>query len=323
MSNKTNRFNARQWRCFLLVPLLLAGGSVQAADSPRITANTEIKPVVTLSADESRAVSLAAGRILLHTDKARQAISAKDKKTALAEIDKGLTLVKVIERALPKYEVTTEIKSGDIVYNTREEVSDNYVPVFDEQYIEDVVAPVVRAKRKSHAAGMKQWKHTGKKNKRRGSPAVEVFSMWRRSSMKLNIGLAADALALAKTELEKDKADAADAALAVLQSEGVIFEFDEVELPLLEAADNLKLAELQIGEGKVAAARATLKLASDDLKRYEQITGESRAKEVRELHHKIDKLIDSMESKNHSGSTLDKSKHEIESYWRHVVKWFK
>ncbi len=146
--------------------------------------------------------------------------------------------------------------------------------------------------------------------------------MWRRSSMKLNVALAADALALAKEELDSDKTDAADAALAVLQSEGVIFEFDEVELPLLEAADNLKLAELQIGEGNVAAARATLKVASDDLKRYEQITGESRAKDVRELHHKIDKLIDAMEDREHSGE-LKKAGQEIESYWRHVVKWFK
>ena len=140
--------------------------------------------------------------------------------------------------------------------------------------------------------------------------------------MKLNVALAADALALAKEELDSDKTDAADAALAVLQSEGVIFEFDEVELPLLEAADNLKLAELQIGEGNVAAARATLKVASDDLKRYEQITGESRAKDVRELHHKIDKLIDAMEDREHSGE-LTKAGQEIESYWRHVVKWFK
>ena len=323
MSNKTNRFNVRQLSCFLLVPLLLAGGAIQAADSSRITANTDIKPVVTLSADESRAVSLAAGRILLHTDRARQAIANKDKKTALAEINKGLTLVKVIEQALPKYEVTTEIKSGDVVYNTKEEVSDSYVPVFDEQYIEDVVAPVVRAKRKSHAASrMKQWKHTGKKAKKTSPPMAEAFSMWRRSSMKLNVALAADALALAKEELDSDKTDAADAALAVLQSEGVIFEFDEVELPLLEAADNLKLAELQIGEGNVAAARATLKVASDDLKRYEQITGESRAKDVRELHHKIDKLIDAMEDREHSGE-LKKAGQEIESYWRHVVKWFK
>ncbi len=147
--------------------------------------------------------------------------------------------------------------------------------------------------------------------------------MWRHSSMKLNVALAGDALALAKSELDSDKPEAADAALAVLQSEGVIFEFDEIELPLLEAADNLKLAELELGEGKGAAARATLKLASDDLKRYEQITGESRAKEVRDLHHKIDKLIESLGAENHPGGELEKAKKEIGSYWKHVVKWFK
>ncbi len=324
MFRKTNRARAKQLNVVLLATLFVMGAAAQAGDTPRITANTDIKPVTTLSADEYRAVSLAAGRILLHTDKAREAIARKDKKTALKEINQGLTLVKLIERTLPKYKVTTEIKSGDTVYRSEEEVSDDYVPVFNEQYIEDVVVPVVQAKKKSHmAARMKQRKHAAKMGRKKFSPVAEEFSMWRRSSMKLNVTLAADALALAKTELDKDKADAADAALGVLQSEGVIFEFDEVELPLLEAADNLKLAELEISEGKGAAARATLKLASDDLKKYEQITGESRAKEVRELHHKIDKLIDSLASKNHPSGELEKVKKEIESYWEHVVKWFK
>jgi len=324
MLDKSNRLKSSHLSGVLLATLFVIGAAAQAGDTPRITANTDIKPVTTLSADEYRAVSLAAGRILLHTDKAREAIARKDKKTALKEINQGLTLVKLIERTLPKYKVTTEIKSGDTVYRSEDEVSDNYVPVFNEQYIEDVVVPVVQAKRKAYlSARKKQGKHAARTGKEEAYPMADELSMWRRSSMKLNVTLAADALELAKSNLKKSKLEAADAALAVMQSEGVIFEFDEVELPLLEAADNLKLAELEISEGKSAAARATLKLASDDLKKYEQITGESRAKEVRELHHKIDKLIDSLASKNHPSGELEKVKKEIESYWEHVVKWFK
>lgn len=135
--------------------------------------------------------------------------------------------------------------------------------------------------------------------------------------------IAAHALDLAKTELDKDKSSNADSALAMLQSEGVTFEFDEIEMPLVEAADNLKLAELEISEGKSEEARITLKLASDDLKKYEQITGESRAKEVWELYQNIDKLTESIEKGNNLESALEKAKKEIASYWDRVRKWFK
>ncbi len=306
----------------LMATVLMTGAVAQASESPRITASTDVKPVNTLSAEESQAMSLAAGRILLHTDRARQAIARKDKKAALHEIEQGLTLVKIIEGALPRYKVITEIKSGDTVYKTEEEVSNDYVPVFNEQYIEDIIVPVVQEKRKSHAARMKQQKHAAKKGKRHHA-AMEEFSMWRLSSMKLDIRVAADALALAKNELESDRMKAADAALAALQSEGVIFEFDEVELPLSEAADNLKLAELEVDEGRISAARATLKLVSDDLKRYARMVGESRAEEVRELQEKVDKLIGSLGDEKRASGEAERIMQEIESYWRRVVKWFR
>ena len=306
-----------------LVTALLIALPVQAADKPRISAYTDIKPVATLTAGESQALSLAAGRILLHTDKARLAIVKKNKKAALDEINQGLALVEVIENALPKYKVTTKIEAGDASYSSEEAVSKRFVTVFDEQYVEDVIAPVVLAKKAAHGSAKSgQGKHAVKKAMKSAPAAVEEFSEWRRSTMRLNVVLAGDALELAKAELGKDKNDNADSALLLIQSTGVTFEFDEVELPLIEAADNLKLAELEISEGKSAEARMTLKLASDDLKKYEQIAGESRAKEVRELHQKIDKLTATLEKGNSAGA-LEKAKKEIASYWEHVVTWFK
>jgi len=323
MFNTINQFKLKHLSSAVLATALLVALPVQAADKPRISANTDIKPVATLSAQESQAISLAAGRILLHTDKARHAIAGKDKEAALGEINQGLTLIKIIQNAMQKYIVTTKIEAGDVTYSTEEEVSKRFVPVFDEQYIEDVVEPVIQAKKKAYgAAKTTQGKHTTKKEAKPLLTPMEAFSVWRHSSMKLNIVMAADALALAKTELDKDKNDNADSALALLQS-GVIFEFDEIELPLIEAADNLKLAELEASEGKSEEALITLKLASDDLKKYERIAGESRAKEVRELHQEIDKLSESLEKGDGSKSTLDKAKKEISSYWDRVRKWFK
>lgn len=305
----------------VLMAALLVTVPVQAAsDKARIIAETNIKPLVTLTAKESQAVSLAAGRILLHTDNARIAIAAKDKKMALDEIEQGLRLVKVVDKAMPTYKVTTTIKTGDVTYSDEDEVSTRFVPVFNEQFIEDVIAPVVRARKMEKPKDYHGHKH----GHSAGKPmAFEDYSVWRKATMKLDIVEAENALTLAKSELEKGHFDNADLALALLQTNGVVFEFDEIELPLMEAADDLKLAQLEISEGKVEQAQATLKRASDNLKKYERITGESRARDVRELQKEIDSLSKSLAKGGHSESSLEKVGKTIASYWERVVKWFK
>lgn len=289
-----------------------------ATDKVHITAETDIKPLVTLTAKESQAMSLAAGRILLHTDNARVAIAIKDKKTALNEIEQGLIFLKVVEKSMPKYKVTTTIKTGDVTYSDEDEVSTRFVSVFNEQFIEDVITPVMQAKTKKPKSHRHQHGHKAGR-----SPFFEDYSVWRQTTMKLDIVRAANTLSLAKKELEEEHFDNADQALALLQIEGVVFEFDEIELPLTEAADDLKLAQLEVSEGNIDQAQATLKRASDNLKKYESITGESRAKDVRKLHKEIDDLAKSLVKGGHSESSLDKAGKKIASYWDRVVKWFK
>ena len=301
-------------RTVLATALLVSFSAQAASDKARITAEMDVKPLVTLSAQESHAMSLAAGRILLHADNARVAILLEDKKTALDEINQGLTLVEAVESVLPKYKITTKITTGDVTYTDEDEVNRRFVSVFNEQYIEDVIAPVVQAKMN---------KSNGDDKKANKMAPVVDYSVWRKSAMKLNIVVAEDALSLAKQELEKGNVDNADIALALLQTDGVVFEFVEIELPLVEAADNLKLAQLEVSEESFSQAQATLKRASDNLQKYEEVAGESRAKDVRELHQKIDKLAQSLTEDDHSKSTLKKIENEITSYWQHVVKWFK
>ncbi len=328
MSKVTSPFKLKPLNVALLSIVLLAGLPTHAADNVRITASTDVKPVATLSAQESQALSLAAGRILLHTDKARLAIAEEDKSAALNEIDQGLTLVKIIQNSMPKYKVTTKIEAGGVSYNADDEVSRNFVAIYDEQYIENVTEPVIQSKKKALVQntvkpGDGKTAAAAKEAEKQIIAPLEDFTIWRHSSMRLNIALAADALDLAKIELNNGRSSHADSALALLQSNGVVFELHEMEMPLVEAADNLKLAELEISEGKSEEARITLKLASDDLKKYEQIIGESRAKEVRELHQKIDRLSESLEKGDGSKSTLEIAKKEIASYWNHVRTWFK
>ncbi len=318
MSVTTIPFNIKPLHGAVIALALLVTLPAQAdEDKARIMAETDIQPIVTLTDKESQAVSLAAGRILLHTDNARLAIAAKDDKTAMEEIEKGLTLVKLVKRSLPKYKVTTKITTGDVTYRDEDEISKRFVTVFNEQFIDDVIAPVVQAKAKSRTL---KGRHGHKPAK---SHFYEDYSVWHQASMKLNIVMADNALNLAKGELEKGNLDNADLALALLQAEGVVFEFDEVELPLTEAADDLKLAQLELSEGKVDQAQATLQKASDNLKKYERITGETRAKDVRELQKEIDKLNRSLAKGDNSENALEKAGKKVASYWERVVRWFK
>ena len=147
--------------------------------------------------------------------------------------------------------------------------------------------------------------------------------MWHHTTMKLDVVLAKHLLQVAKITIKEGKTAAADAALLDLQTRGVTFSFTEVELPLVEATDDLKLAQLQVKAGEHAEALATLKLASDDLKYYERITGESRGKEVRALHQEIDKFTKSLEGEKDLKTAMENAAKTISSWWDRAVKWFK
>ncbi len=70
----------------------------------------------------------------------------------------------MIENALSKYKVITKIEASGVTYNTEDEVSPRYVIVFDEKNIEDVIKPVVQAKKKSHlGTKAEKRKHARKK----------------------------------------------------------------------------------------------------------------------------------------------------------------
>ena len=90
---------------------LSAQGQSRADDG--ITSNVKITIKKTLSDEEHRALSEAAGRLLSHVNLARQAIADNKLDAAKEQVDKGLTLVKIIENAAPTYEIDAKIKSGD------------------------------------------------------------------------------------------------------------------------------------------------------------------------------------------------------------------
>lgn len=298
----------------------------------RITSKVDVSPVDTLTDEESREVSFAAGRILKHIAQARAAIAVDHKDDARKHVDQGLKLIEIIESVLPHYSVKTEIRSGDLVYTDHDEITPTYVTLFDELERRDIITPVLRAK-----SDVKQ-KSSNKANDANNDAAkgVEEHSQQPPQAVslaandytivKLNVGYAKEMLNLAKTEMAKESHKEhlkADTALLAIQTAGVTLEFDEIDLPLERAADNLKLAETEMKEGRYDAAKETLYIAADELKKYEKQAGENRSKEVKALHEEIGKLAAELEKGKPSEADAEKHINTISKLWQKVTKWFK
>lgn len=284
----------------------------------RISAVTDVKALAILTDKEYQAVALSSGRILHHVEEARQAIADGKKADAISHVDQGLKLVRIIENAVPKRKVVTDIKSGDTQYHHEEDISQRYVDIFDEQHVEDIITPILQVRKKSDAIKAEE-----KKDEPSAIVPLEDFSVYQHTSMKLDMVVARRMLEAAKKDLKEDMKEDADDDLFTLQDNGIAFSSYLVELPLAEAADNLKLAKIQLNEGLPEEALATLELASDDLKDYEAQTGESRALEVRRLHQEIDELTTSLKDEKKVKTGMGKIKERIGKWWDTTVKWMR
>ncbi len=289
---------------------------------PRISSNVNVHSPAALTIKEARELSFAAGRILKHVAQARHAIDEKKTDVAVSHIDQGLKLITIIDSLLPHTNVKTEIKSGNLVYNDDDDVTPRYLTIFDELERRDMISPIVQAK--------KQAEQTVPPNKEKDSAATKAHPALGithadvvYSAAKLDIQLARTMLNRAKRDLNDNESDAADHALMTLQSRGVLFVLEEIDLPLEEVADNLKLAETELKEGKVEEAKAALNLAADDLKRYEKLVGEKRGCEVNALQEEIDKLTVELSKGNLSDADRQKHVSRISQWWHKATNWMK
>jgi len=295
--------------------VLTFGISAQAGENGKITSSTNVKALSTLNDQETQAVSQAAGRVLYHTERAKIAIADKKKDQALKQINKGIKLIRIIHRAVPKYKITTNIKVSDLSYKTSDEVAQRYVTVVNNSYVEDVVTPVVQAKKS------KAFHHHHKTSLN----PEEDFSMVRSTTIRLDTFLAGRMLNIAKADVKAGKMADASKALTSIQTNGVILESVSVELPLAEAADNLYLAQSEVSNQHYKNASITLKKASENLKAYKKLSGHAHTKNIGVLTNKIDKLtsaIDTHKNKKEIASLMESSKKDMAAWWHEVKSWF-
>ena len=307
---------------FAADPPKSTSGPKKKEQPTRISSKVELEPVAALTDKESREVSFAAGKVLKHVAQARNAIREKKQDEAASHVAQGLKLIAIVDGVLPHSKVKTEIKSGDLVYTDEDDVTARYVTLFDELERRDIISPIVQA---MSEAERKQQPNDGKNAEAKQAP--EALAVSRAdiiySTAKLDVDLARHMLHRAKRDLDDGKTEPADVALLALQSEGVLFEFEEIDLPLTEVADNLKLAEIEMKEGSLEEAKAVLHVAMDELKRYEKLVGDKRGADVKALHQEIDKLTAELGKGSLSETDRQKGAAKISEWWHRATKWLK
>ncbi len=269
---------------------------------PRITSKVNISPEVKLTDQEKESISLSAGQILIHVDKARQALKIKDVSRAKEQVEKGLTLANIIKTALPTFDVETQVTAGKLRYEDKDQVQPSLVTLHEELNAVALLEPVRTSKKEADQAEATS----------QHRPVAANVEM-RESRAQLDINLALAGLEKAKQALAEDKLGEADQALAIIQT-GVVFEYIVADLPLERASTNLLIAREAIKQHKEEEAKAALQVASDSLSEYAASSDAPHAKEVSDLKNEVQNLA--------SGNLDNTSAQEaITKCWQKIATW--
>jgi hypothetical protein len=317
-ASKPSRISWNAQRCasrsviaFGLAALVVLAPSAHA-DGPVTSSVSTQPPSKPLSPSDWRTLSLASRRILRHADLANTALADKKNDVALANINKGLLLLQIIDKILPVSTVKTEIKASDLTYQDEDQVKPAFVPIFGEADEFDVVSDVTAEQQKKPVAA----------KPKAGASQVMVpevtYAGFDYSGMKLNVRLANSDLHQAQDRINQGDTSGASAALQDLLGNGVIFEFSTVDQPLARAMDNLRLSEMELNNDQPLAAKTALDAASDELARYTKVAGESRSKDVEQLRKEI-----AADAKNITQYKKDTFSAKIAGWWGRMLAWVK
>ena len=232
-----------------------------------------VSPKIQLSNTEKDSLSLAAEQILRQVQVARADIKYQGGTGALKHVQKGLELVKIINNALPEYDVTTTIKSGNATYQDEEKRKQSVIPVYGE--LDEMFAMLPHVKTAKHEA-------VGNQSPEKSVGEAEV----RDTRTFLDVRDANYYLEQAAANLQNNDANQADKSLAALQN-NVIHEFGEVEVPLLRARWSLMEAARMVVHNDYQEAKAFLQEAADQLEIYKSDVGKATAKTTQSMINDI------------------------------------
>lgn len=259
-SDKENTFLSRCVRPILIATVVL-GGSAFAAE-PRITAEIDATPEGVLTAEEQRAVSLAAGRLLRHTYNATVALEQADTESAAEEIALAETLVQIIERAVPSATVVAKISAGKLTYEEKDTVKPTVIPIHYELDMVSLTAPLNRARMAQQSQESDE-----------PAPLGVIEHELRDIRVSIDLEQAKAGLQTAKEGLAAEDVTLARQGLAATLHHSLRFSAISVDVPIHRAQENLMLARAALEQGRGAQARALLAEVTESLNAYRPTTG--------------------------------------------------
>ncbi|MBS2011062.1 MAG: YfdX family protein [Cyanobacteria bacterium SZAS TMP-1] len=267
--------------------------------APKITSKVVIDPVQALTPEEAESLSLAAGKLLSHTDKARTELKAKELDKAKADIEKAITLANIVKAGVPAFNVKTEIAAGDKKYVDETKVKAWLVPLHEELDEIKVLEPIRAAKRDANDARNKAAKEAGK-------PQPEQLEV-RSTLALLDDHPALVGLEKAQKALKENKPEEADKALAELQSDGVLFNYVVAEVPLGKIQADLMAAKTSVKGNHMAEAKSALASASTALENYAKTASAAKKAAAEKMQAEIKQLSTSLNANlTKSQQTIDK-----------------
>lgn len=256
-----------------------------SAENPSHTANAAesivskvsvVSSTRDISDNEWKTLSFTAGRIIKHVDQARLAIVQMNKTQALDCITKGLMLTAIIHNTIPPVQVETEITSGDLVYKDSDDAAQLLIPIYNDSFRYDILAPVMRAKSEAQ-----------------NQPSLKLVEAGIDYTTEyLDLHIAKMFLESAQRFLEDDKLADADKMLSSLLNRGIIFDNVNYEMPLSRAINLMAFSERAYNDGDVKASEAALRQASDIMSDYIKTVKTNERVILEKIRISLDDLAD-------------------------------
>ena len=259
---------------FMLVVLLALASNAMAA-APRISAQVDTQAEATLTAEEQRAVSIAAGRLLRHAYDAKLALDADDAERASEAIALSEQLVRLIENAVPSVKTKAIITSGDLRYEHQSTAKATTIPIHHELDMVSLAAPLLLASADD-----------AKRNDDDNLPLGVIAHEVRHSRTTLSLDLAKAGLRAAREGLTDDDIPAARTGLAAVMH-SVHFTEVTAEVPLHRAQENLMLAKAAVGQRRIVDAKALLAAVIDSLADIEETVGKMQQRTIEATREEI------------------------------------
>ena len=286
----------------LALGLLLTLAISALADTPRISARLDSKPDATLTTEEQRAVSIAAGRLLRHAYDAMLALDADDTEGANEALALAEQLLRVIENAVPSVTIQAKITSGDIVYEHENTAKPATVPINHELDMVSLAAPLLFASTDDT-----------KQNDDESLPLGVIAHEVRHRRTTLSLDLAKAGLRSAREGLTDDDVAAARAGLATV-IHSVHFTEVSAEVPLHRAQENLMLAKAAIAQGRIVDARALLAAVIDSLTTIETSVEQVHRQTIATMREDIGGLADALGEATPPDDVAD----SIDGWWDRI-----